>query len=77
MQDAAGADLPPASYRGLTTRMEDWMALLHDVASSLPPTRLLCVRGMDPWSHLKPNHVERVCQTVHIGVFSPDLSGRG
>lgn len=50
---------------------------LRDVASSFPPTRLLGVRGMDPWSHLKPNHVECVCQTVHVGVFSPDLSGRG
>lgn len=76
-QGTAGADLPPSSQRGFAARMEEWLGPLRDVASSSLPTRLLWVRGMDPWSHLKPNHVERVCQTVHAGVFSPNLSGRG
>ena len=52
------------------------MGPLHDLASSFLPTRLLWIKSMDPWSHLKPNHVECICQTVHAGVLVPRLSGR-
>lgn len=40
------------------------------------PTELLRIRDREPWSHLKPNHVECICQSIHAGVFIPCLSGR-
>lgn len=51
------------------------MGPLHNQASSSLPTRLLWVRGTDPLSYLKPNHVECVCQAVHAGVLIPCLLG--
>lgn len=48
---------------------------LHGPVSPILSPQLAALER-NPWSHLKPDHVECICQAVHAGVLISCLSGR-